>query len=212
MSELHIDFECNINPLFRDALGTKGFTVFVPDGFLGLSQPLELYSHFCPLLLIFKRPRPEKPMRLEIHSKGTQNVAGNLYGIEANLLNVEVSSRDTLKKLGYHFCIQGDHGAVQRIVGMGEVRVETIETASRREEIACFFPPNAELPDVIHINKKTLDIIGFHFENGKWVYIFAEGEGHFRVLFDHPETPEEMIVSDEFIAAGLNLSILDDIR
>jgi hypothetical protein len=68
------------------------------------------------------------------------------------------------------------------------------------------------LPDVIHINKKTLDIIGFHFENGKWVYIFAEGEGHFRVLLDHSETPEEMIVSDEFIAAGLNLNILDDIR
>jgi hypothetical protein len=212
MSQLLIDFQCNINPLFRDALGTKGFTVFVPDGYLGLGQPLTLYSHFCPLLLRFKRPHPEKPLRLEIHSKGTQNVAGNLYGIEANLLGVEVSSGDTLKSLGYHLCIQGDYGAVQRIVAMGEVRVETIETTERREEVACFFPPNAVLPDIIHINKKTLDIIGFYFENGKWVYIFAEGEGHFRVLFDHPETPEELIVSEEFIAAELNISILEDIR
>jgi hypothetical protein len=212
MSQLFIDFQCNLSPLFRDVIGSRGFAFVVQDGFLGLGQ-LTLYSHFCPLLLTFKYSYPQKPLRMEIHSKGTQNVAGNLYGIEANLLNVELSTREpTLRNLGYHFNVEGDYGAVHRIVAMGEVRVETIETGPRSEEIACFFPPNSVLPDVIHINKKTLDIIGFHFENGKWVYIFAEGEGHFRVLLDHSETPEEMIVSDEFIAAGLNLNILDDIR
>jgi hypothetical protein len=36
MSQLFIDFQCNLSPLFRDALGTKGFTVYpaAPGSFL----------------------------------------------------------------------------------------------------------------------------------------------------------------------------------
>jgi hypothetical protein len=48
MSQLFIDFQCNLSPLFRDVLGSRGFAFVVQDGFLGLGQ-LTLYSHFCPL-------------------------------------------------------------------------------------------------------------------------------------------------------------------
>jgi len=78
-----------------------------------------------------------------------------------------------------------------------------------KDEIACFFPSNTALPDTITIHKKTLEVIGFLFDTGKWLYLFSEGEGHFRIEFEIEISPEELCSRWDYLAMEKQLLVLE---
>ncbi|MEQ1745652.1 MAG: hypothetical protein ABMA02_09510 [Saprospiraceae bacterium] len=71
-----------------------------------------------------------------------------------------------------------------------------------------FFPEGAVLPDIISIDKRTLEIVGFLFDTGKWLYIFPQDEGHFYMELDSDTAPEEIITRREFVEMEKPMQIL----
>ncbi len=145
-------------------------------------------------------------------SKGDESYAGNLYGIEITKQGkpkYDLRKPETNPFYNFDLSVSGKNfGKVVKIVGIGEVRKEDVVTAGQEEEIECFFPKGTVLPDVISIDKHTLEVIGFLFESGKWLYIFPDRERNFYIEFDMDIPPDELIFRWDFEAMEKQLQIL----
>jgi hypothetical protein len=207
MADLKIECNYELNPLLREILGARLDTISGNQCIFGLLKPPTL-SCFGEIQFATYNEKSEAFTTVQLLSKGHESFAGNLYGIElGNFL-----SGDRKKFIGqptYTATVMGEFGVIIKIVGLGEVRDEVIFTEGTEEQIVDFFPANSILPAMISINKKTLEVIGFLFDSGKWLYLFADGEGHFRIEFEMAISPEELCVRWDYIAMEKNLTILE---
>ena len=162
------------------------------------------------LLIVCFDEKNRKFYDFQLNSKGYDSYAGNLYGVEFSKKIIERDTRTpVLANLGYHVSVSGKFaGRIIKIVGIGEVRKEDVVTAGNEEEIGWFFPKETVLPDVISIDKRTLEVIGFQFDTGKWLYIFPDREGSFRIELDMETPPNELILRWDFEAMEKQLQIL----
>ena len=139
---------------------------------------------------------------IQLYSKGEESLAGNLYGIVAEALPVLDAGDGSQPTIAIY-------GPVKKIVGMGEIRHEVINVADYEDDLSCFFPPDSSLPDIITINKKTLEVIGFALGEEKWLYLFSDEESHFRLELESTTIPEELCKRWDYIAMEKQLQILE---
>ena len=198
--------ECNYElPAFvQEAIGLNLDLVIALGGSVFLGATVEI-SCISDVILKFSDERSwmiPAPI-FHLFSKGHESYAGNLYGVEIvskDRPKYDVRNPDSYPFRNYYLHFSSRHfGKVVKIVGIGEVRKEDVVTAGQEEEIECFFPQGSVLPDVISIDKRTLEVIGFQFDTGKWLYIFPDGQGHFRFEIDSDTPPEERISNWETI-------------
>jgi hypothetical protein len=198
MSTLSIKCDYEIPLALQEAIGLELHFISVVNGSVFLGDPISLRC--CSgALFSFKYENswmPDPPSFLFV-SKGHESYAGNLYGIEITKQGkpkYDLRKPETNPFYNFDLSVSGKNfGKVVKIVGIGEVRKEDVVTVGQEEEIECFFPKGTVLPDVISIDKRTLEIIGFQFDTGKWLYIFPDDEGHFRFEIDSDISPEERI-------------------
>ncbi|MCC7244504.1 MAG: hypothetical protein IT269_02400, partial [Saprospiraceae bacterium] len=92
--------------------------------------------------------------------------------------------------------------------GLGETQNERIVVQESETDFSVFFPANTELPDIIEINKKTLEVIGLGMDSGKWIYIFSQGEGGFSVELEVDIDPESLCSRWDYEAMEKHLRVL----
>ncbi len=182
---------CNyeLNPLLREVIGANLSLISGEQCILSLGEiltcsatgVLRLKGHFGSAESLFSA---------SFISKGKESFAGNLFGFEV-VEFVRGNQVDRLSELP--LAILSDFGRIIQIVGLGETRNEVVTVAEHDvEDIACFFPANTVLPDTITISKKTLEIMGFLFETGNWLYLYSGGDHHFSMDFNMEITPGEL--------------------
>jgi hypothetical protein len=209
MVDFKIECKYELNPLLRDILGARLLAIFCQKGSFGISTPMTLSSVSSIIVSAFEEKSAFRH-DIQFDSKGYDSYAGNLYGIEISKLKVEYNSREPVfEQLGYHFSIHSNFGLISKVVGLGEIREETVFVEGKEDEVIDFFPPSSSMPTTITINKKTLEVIGLHSDNGKWLYFFADREGYFRTEFETEMPPEEMCRRWDFVAMEKNLQILE---
>jgi hypothetical protein len=192
--------ECNYElPAFvQEAIGLRLDTILAQNGSVFLGNPISL-SCLSNVILKFTNDRSwmiPAPL-FQLFSRGHESYAGNLFGAEIarnDRHEYDVRNPESNPHQGYalHFSSK-NFGKVVKIVGIGEVRKEDVVTAGQEEDVECFFPKGSVLPDIISIDKRTLEAIGFLFDTGKWLYIFPNGEGDLGFDVDVDISPEELI-------------------
>jgi hypothetical protein len=204
MTTFKIECQYELQNILQEAIGLNLDTILSKSGVVFLGNPISLTCLsdvvFC---LQYDHRRLTPPPYFQFFSKGHESYAGNLYGVETTRwdrpdYSIRNLDNNPFKGYALHFSSR-NFGKVVKIVGIGEVRKEEVATAGKEEEIECFFPKGTVLPDVISIDKRTLEAIGFLFDTGKWLYIFPGGQGHFGFDVDVDTTPEELISSWETI-------------
>jgi hypothetical protein len=208
MPVFRIECHYTLPTLLREFLGARLAAIFFQKGSLALLKPVTLASTSSVIMSFFEdknRARRE----LQFDSKGHDSYAGRLYGIEVSELKIKhTSTTPVFEQLGYNFSISDDFGAISKIVGIGEIRKEVVLVEERKDEVKEFFPRGSTLPEAITIDKETLEIVGFLFETGKWLYFFADGEGHFRLEFDIDLPPIELTRRWDFAAMEKHMQVL----
>lgn len=207
-----LDFKIAANyelaPVFREILGASLGSIALENCVLSFGNILEC-SGFGEVRLLASDMDNKLVFYAVLSSKGHESFAGNLYGLEVVKFIKEGFDRTSTRRENFPATIRRAFGKIIKIVGLGELREEIVVVKEQdEEEIASFFPPNAVLPDTITINKKTLEVIGFLFDTGKWLYIFSEGEGNFRMELDMDITAEELCVRWDYVAMEKSMQIL----
>ncbi len=197
MTTFKIECHFELPAFVQEIIGLTMDTILADSGTVFLGDPISL-NCWSDIILSFNNDHWMIPAPwLQFASKGNESYAGNLYGVEITKkdrpdYSIRNSEENPQKGYYMHFSSK-NFGKVVKIVGIGEVRKEDVVTAGQEEEIECFFPKGTVLPDVISIDKRTLEAIGFLFDTGKWLYIFPGGQGHFRFDVDVDISPEELI-------------------
>jgi hypothetical protein len=202
MTDFRIECHYELPSLFQGLLGAENLSISTNDGYMSLHFGDDISSFWGPKLNLtpkFNFYANKKSTSIELTSRGHESFAGDLYGITAKSLETEPTNLH---------CIVSISGPINKIVGLGEVRNEDVITAGKEEEISCFFPAGIVLPDIIAIRKKTLEVIGFLFDSGKWLYLFADGEGHFRIEFEQDLTPEMLCNRWDYQAMEKKIEVL----
>ena len=207
MNLTDMKIECNyqLPILLRGVLGAEYIHLIALNTSLhfGKSISASIYSsiRLRPQYYYFEK---RDKIIVELHSKGDESLAGDLFGIVANSLDPVVAEKTD--KPSSSIAV---YGPVNKIVGLGEVRDEVIVVKGQEDELECFFPANTVLPDTITIKKKTLEVIGFGLDTGKWLYLYSDGEGYFGIGLNEEFSPEELCQSEDYIAMEKNLQILE---
>ncbi len=207
-----LDFKIAANhelaPVFREMLGANLGSIALENCVLNFGNTLTC-SGFGAFSLLAADMDKKLVFYVLLSSKGQESFAGNLYGLEVVKFIKEGFDRPSTRRENFPATIRRDFGKIIKIVGLGELREEVVVVKEQDEdEIAHFFPANTVLPDTITINKKTLEVIGFLFDTGKWLYIFSEGEGSFRMELEMEITPEELCVRWDYVAMEKPMQIL----
>ena len=198
MTTFKIECHFELPAFVQEAIGLNFNLVIARNGSAFLGDKVEI-SCISDIILIFTNERGwmiPAPL-FQLFSRGHESYAGNLFGAEIARndrpeYDVRKPESDPHQDYVLHFSSK-NFGKVVKIVGIGEVRKEDVVTAGQEEEIKWFFPKGTVLPDIISIDKRTLEAIGFLFDTGKWLYIFPGGQGHFRFDVDVDISPEELI-------------------
>ncbi|MEQ1744567.1 MAG: hypothetical protein ABMA02_04020 [Saprospiraceae bacterium] len=204
MTTLSIKCHYEIPLALQEVVGVELSAIRVVNGSVFLGDPICLRC-VSNVILSFKNEKSGmgSPPNFQFISKGHESYAGNLYGIDITKFGKpKYDLRNPATNPLYHFDLNVSSkyfSKIVKIVGIGEVRKEDVSTAGQEEEIECFFPEGAVLPDIISIDKRTLEVVGFLFDTGKWLYIFPQDEGHFYMELDSDTTPEELINNWETI-------------
>ena len=207
MNLIDMKIECNyeLPTLLRAFLGAEYLHLIAVNTFLhfgkSISARIDSSLRLNPQYYYFEN---RDKVTLELHSKGGESLAGNLFGIIANNLNsvdVEKTSSSSSRIAVW--------GPINKIVGLGEVRDEVIVVNGQEDELKWFFPANAVLPDTITIKKKTLEVIGFGLDTGKWLYLYSDGEGSFGIGLNEELSPEELCQRHDYLAMEKNLQVLE---
>jgi len=190
-----ISCDFTLPEIIKSCIGQRLQTILSKKGTFSMAvQPN--FSIIGEMLLVLFDEKTQAHLTLLFKPKGHESYAGNLFGAEISIFPEDGRRYD---QHGFNFRIINDFGIITKVVGIGEVRKEDVVTAGQEEEIECFFPKGSVLPDVISIDKRTLEVIGFLFDTSKWMYVFPDGEGYFRIEFDSDTTPEELISNWETI-------------
>ena len=207
MTNFQITCNYELNPLLREFLGARLSVISGKDCTLGIGNQLTC-SGFGELRFSAYFEREEIFLAVLFASMGHESYAGDLYGFE--LTNFEKGNRKKFLNQEPHPArILSEFGTINKIVSLGEVRNEIVTVKGKEEEIACFFPPNKTLPDTITINKKTLEVIGFLFDTGKWLYLYSNGEGHYSIDLEKTTPPEELCQDQGYLAMEKELHVLN---
>ena len=204
MTTLNISCNYELSEHLKNVIGYRLQRFVAPKGSVCITGLLT-FSNIGDLILIFYEENQRSHIALQLSSRGHESYAGNLYGVE---ITIPESAGKRYDEMGFPLQIIGDFGKIVKVVGLGETRREDVPTAGDEEDISSFFPKDYLLPDVISIDKKTLEVIGFLSDNGNWLYIFADGEGYFRVEFNTGLSPEELTVRWDYLAMEKQLRVL----
>lgn len=184
-----ISCDFTLPEIIKSCIGQRLQTILSKKGtFCMAAQPN--FSIIGEMLLVLFDEKTRAHLTLLFKSKGHESYAGNLFGAEISIFPEDGRRYD---QHGFNFRIINDFGIITKVVGLGEVRKEDLDIEGREEEIEPFFSQGTALPSIISIDKKTLEVIGFLFNTGKWLYFFSEGEGYLRIEFESDTTPEELI-------------------
>ena len=181
--------------LTKVCIGQKLQTILSKKGTFSIATQLG-FSIMGEMLFVLFDEKTRTHLTLLFEPKGHESYAGNLFGLAISTFPEDGRRYD---QHGFNFRIISDFGIIKKVVGLGEVCKEDVFTSGREDEVEPFFPQGTTLPDVISIDKKTLEVIGFLFDTGKWLYLFSGGEGYFRIEFESNTTPEELISNWETI-------------
>jgi hypothetical protein len=199
-----ISCDFTLPEITKSCIGQRLQTILSKKGTFSMAiQPN--FSIIGEMLLVFFNEKTRTHLTMLVTSRGHESYAGNLFGSEISIFPEDGLRYD---QHGFNFRIINDFGIIIKVVGLGETCTEDVITEGREEEIEPFFPEGTTLPDVISIDKKTLEVIGFLFNTGKWLYLFSEGEGYFRIEFESNTTPEEMITRWDFVEMEKSMQIL----
>jgi hypothetical protein len=214
MSDFSIKCNYELPALLQQFLGAEILTAYcrMYNIFLGIPGNLSIYGDI-QFKAIFGAHTSYKPVEYTLRSVSKESPVGELYGV--------TFTDDVLKT--NDLSMISTSGTLEKIVGIGEIQHETIKvcnfnttdvylhddlsTFREHTEFEYWFP-DAPSSYQIDINKKTLDVIGLGFDTGKWVYIFPERNGEFRIEFNSETTPELLCSRWDYVAMEKKLQIL----
>jgi len=206
-SNMKIDWQHELPTQLRALLGAEYILVYLKYASLHFGENIS-----CGYIPFPVRIKPQyhyfdhrESDVIELKSKWQESIAGDLYGIVATLLDPKDEAQ-TYTEYSSNIAV---YGPVNKIVGLGENRDEVVVVRGQEDELRCFFPKNAVLPDTITIKKKTLEVIGFGLASGKWLYLFSAGEGGTTLRLHETLSPEEMCQHQDYIAMEKQLQILE---
>jgi hypothetical protein len=205
MNDFSITCDYELNPVLREFLGAQLSAISSKDCTIGIGKQLTC-SVYGELRLSAHDRYGETFFAILFASKGHESYAGNLYGIEV-VGFAKGDRKEIFKQEILPARILNEFGSIKKIIGLGETRNDVVYVKGK-EEIEVFFPANSVLPDTITIKKKTLEVIGFGLDTGKWLYIYSDGEGHFRIGLNEDTLPESLCQDPDYLVMGKNLQIL----
>lgn len=206
-NKFQITFNYQLDPELKKLLGTKMFIISSPSGIYSITNPITFSCQYS-LQLVAYSEYPNNVYSVVVFGANWEEIiGGDLYALEVKeLLHLD--------RLGYQeeemaATILGEFGIIIKIAGLGIVQTELRDFDNDLDDDSA----DQELDNgpivTIPVDIRTLDAIAILFDNGKWLYIFADGDDKFRLELDVSLAPEDLWTRDDFMAAGKKIQVLD---
>lgn len=202
-----MEISCNysLSPLNQVLIGSRLVVINYQRGFLSIDNMS--FSGIGFLGISFINDETKEYYSFKLFPAGQETMAGNVFGFDIE--KIHHNKGDTMQSYGFQSAILFNdlHSTVQKIIGMGEQRVYDVEDLST---FGFWYGENVQVENV-HVNKRTLDVIGILLSDNTWLYIISGGEGYYDLHFRSKDQPKAFVVKQGYPDMDRELTVLEEI-